>query len=73
MSQVPMALMRHESIETSMRNYVGRNANVTAAAAWSSSEKSQEGTVLRTVGQHDTFGAGVESDSNVLSNNGLRK
>ena len=32
--QVLMELMRHESIETTQKYYVGRNANRTAAALW---------------------------------------
>jgi hypothetical protein len=32
--QVLMALMRHESISTTMRFYVGRNADVAAQAVW---------------------------------------
>jgi integrase len=34
MPQVLMELMRHESIETTMRFYVGRNAQVTADVLW---------------------------------------
>ena len=34
MPQVLMALMRHESIETTLRYYVGRNAQTIADAAW---------------------------------------
>jgi integrase len=34
MSQVLMELMRHESIETTMKYYVGRNAQSTAAVLW---------------------------------------
>jgi hypothetical protein len=45
--------MRHESIETTMRYYVGRNANTTADAVWSAYQKSQEGTVLGTVAQNE--------------------
>jgi integrase len=48
MPQVLMALMRHETIETTMRYYVGRNANVTADAVWAAYE-SEKGTVLGTV------------------------
>jgi hypothetical protein len=49
MPQVLMALMRHEKIETTMRYYVGRNANTVADAVWAVVEKSQEGTVLDTI------------------------
>ena len=34
MPQVLMELMRHESIETTLKNYVGRNAETTAAALY---------------------------------------
>ena len=34
MPQVLMELMRHESIETTLKFYVGRNAQLTAAAMW---------------------------------------
>lgn len=34
MPQVLMELMRHENIETTLRFYVGRNAQVTAETLW---------------------------------------
>ena len=34
MPQVLMELMRHESIETTLKYYVGRNAETTAAALY---------------------------------------
>ena len=34
MPQVLMELMRHESIETTLRYYVGKNAQTTAAVLW---------------------------------------
>ena len=37
-----MALMRHESIETTMRYYVGRNANTTADAVWKAYEEAKK-------------------------------
>ena len=54
MPQVLMALMRHESIDTSMRFYVGRNAQTTADVVWEAytkahSEKTEKGTVPSTV------------------------
>ena len=58
-----MALMWHENIETTIRYYVGRNANTTADAVWAAYEKSQEGTVLGTVARNrpaaDVDGADV--------------
>ena len=45
-----MQLMRHECIQTTMRYYVGRNAETTADALWSAYEQqTPQGTVLRTV------------------------
>jgi integrase len=41
MPQVLMELMRHESIETTMRYYVGRQAEATADAAWAAWENRQ--------------------------------
>jgi integrase len=38
MPQVLMELMRHESIDTTMRYYVGRNAQSTAAVLWAAHE-----------------------------------
>jgi integrase len=49
MPQVLMVLMRHSSIQTTMRFYVGRNANTAADALWAAYAKCQEGTVLGTV------------------------
>jgi len=45
-----MQLMRHECIQTTMRYYVGRNAETTADASWSAYEQiAPQGTVLGTV------------------------
>ena len=38
MSQVLQELMRHESMETTMRYYVGRNAHTAAEAIWAAAE-----------------------------------
>ncbi len=48
MPQVLKELMRHESIETTMRFYVGRNAHTTADAVWEAYEAKtgRKGTVL---------------------------
>ncbi len=40
MPQVLQELMRHESIETTMRYYVGRNAHTAAEAIWAAAEAS---------------------------------
>jgi len=39
MPQVLMELMRHESINTTMRYYVGRNAQSTAATLWAADKQ----------------------------------
>lgn len=62
MPQVLMALMRHESIATTMRYYVGRNANTTADAVWEGYKRSQEGTVLGTVAQNRPAAEGNGAD-----------
>lgn len=48
-----MVLMRHESIETTLRYYVGRNAEKTADALWDVYQK----TVGNTFGNSGQFGA----------------
>ncbi len=58
MPQVLMALMRHESIDTTMRYYVGRNANTTADTVWAAYKKQQEGTVLGTVAEKTSLFTG---------------
>lgn len=45
MPQVLMVLMRHESIETTLRYYVGRNAQTMAEAVWAGMPKVEERTV----------------------------
>jgi integrase len=49
MPPVLMQLMRHESIETTMRFYVGRSVQATADVVWEAYKKAKEqsGTVLR--------------------------
>ena len=47
-----MALMRHENIQTTMRYYVGRNAQKTADAVWDAYRRNL-GTVLGTVTPSD--------------------
>ena len=44
MPQQLMELMRHESIETTLRFYVGRNAETTAASLWASHEAASVNT-----------------------------
>ena len=43
MPQVLKELMRHESIETTMKYYVGRNAQMTADALWDAYKREQQG------------------------------
>ncbi len=64
MPQVLMALMRHETIETTQRYYVGRNANATADAVWDAYEKAGLGTVLGTVGQKEATDEAVDTGVN---------
>lgn len=52
MPQVLMELMRHESIETTMRYYVGQNAQRTADAAWAAFE---QGNISGNIGQNGAF------------------
>jgi integrase len=44
MPQVLMELMRHESIDTTVRYYVGRNAQSTAAVLWAAHEAANGNT-----------------------------
>jgi integrase len=46
MPQVLMELMRHESIDTTMKFYVGRNAQSTAALLWEVTGKRFENSVM---------------------------
>jgi integrase len=71
MPQVLMALMRHESIETTMRYYVGRNANTTADAVWKAYERSQEGTVLGTVRENGESADVATADVKRYADKGL--
>ena len=68
-----MALMRHGSIETTMRYYVGRNANRTADAVWEAYHRTQEGTVLGTVAQNDHDDYANKKTANPCEVSGLAK
>ncbi|MCX7429051.1 MAG: site-specific integrase [Planctomycetia bacterium] len=62
-----MQLMRHESINTTLRFYVGRNAQTTADSAWDAYRKTQAaglGTVFGTVGHDRTPDGAVGIDRN---------
>jgi hypothetical protein len=62
-----MALMRHESIDTTMRYYVGRNATTTADAVWEAYERGPKGTVLGTVAQNESAEPTAEEDANTTA------
>lgn len=50
MPQVLRELMRHESIETTLRYYVGRNAELTADAVWSAFTQQQQASAGNSFG-----------------------
>jgi len=47
MPQTLMELMRHESIETTMKYYVGRNAEATADVLWKAHENTDSSNTSR--------------------------
>ena len=51
-----MELMRHESIETTLSYYVGRNAERTAAILWHEHEKAAAQEPRQQADQHSTDG-----------------
>ncbi|MEO2045846.1 MAG: site-specific integrase [Pirellulales bacterium] len=53
MPQVLMELMRHESIDTTMQFYVGRNAERTADALWAAVEEKPLRAILRATDQNE--------------------
>jgi integrase len=53
MPQVLMELMRHEAIETTMKYYVGRNAERTADALWAAVEEKPLRAILRATDQKE--------------------
>jgi len=63
MPQVLKELMRYESIETTLRYYVGRSAQTTADAAWAAYE-AKKGTVLSTARQEGDESVAVGKDAN---------
>jgi integrase len=68
MPQVLMELMRHESIETTMKFYVGRNAQATADVLWQAHER-QQAAASNTSGNNGPKTAefqGADSVSNSL-------
>ncbi len=63
MPQVLMELMRHESIDTTMAFYVGRNAEKTADLLWQAHEAAASNT-LSNSRQNEASRATVRSDAN---------
>ena len=63
--QVLMVLMRHECINTTIRYYVGRNAQTMADAVWAAYARKPDdsGTVLGAFGQNPATDTAKESDS----------
>ena len=49
-----MELMRHESIETTLRFYVGQNAQKTSAILWEAHKAEKSGAVNIYLEQEDT-------------------
>ena len=62
MPQVLMELMRHESIETTLRYYVGRNAQATADVLWEAHKKTQLGNSFGNTASNDPARASSEND-----------
>ena len=69
-----MALMRHNDIQTTMRYYVGRNAQATADALWAAYEANQgpSGTILGT-SSLPSGGEQKESSTQPVAASSLRK
>ncbi len=65
MPQVLKELMRHESIDTTLRYYVGRNADTTAAVLWAAHESAQKSNTSGNSGSKTTNGRAVESTQGV--------
>ncbi len=61
MPQVLMVLMRHESIQTRMAYYVGRNAQTTADAVWAAygQNRGRNGAILGAIDQNPASVAGT--------------
>jgi len=52
---VLMQLMRHESIETTMRYYVGRNVNATADVVWTAYDRAKKDNPTTGIETRDTL------------------
>ncbi len=64
MPQVLMELMRHESIDTTLKFYVGRNAETTADVLWAAHERAETGN---TFGNSAPIGPGKVADASDAS------
>ena len=66
-------LMRHESIDTTLKYYVGRNAQTIAARLWAARSEFGQGTILGTIGENNPTPAGKEEDANPREERDLRQ
>ena len=68
-------LMRHESVETSMRFYVGRDAESTADALWVAYQASDAGPAGNTFGNNgqETPNTPIQETTQALESQGLMK
>lgn len=64
MPQVLMELMRHESIETTLRYYVGRNAQSTAKVLWEAHKEAAKSNTSGNSGQNQAIDADTGEDAN---------
>jgi hypothetical protein len=62
MPPVLMQLMRHESIETTMRYYVGRSVQATADVVWAAYERVKEQPKKDGATGRDTPGSGENGE-----------
>ena len=67
MPQQLMELMRHESIETTLRYYVGRNAKRTAAVLWQAHDTASNNT-FTTRGPIESHSQDVPADATPITN-----
>ena len=67
MPKVLMTLMRHETMDTTLRYYVGQSTQMAADAAWDafeSQESTRLGTNLGTIMANSPDGGVAENDGN---------
>ena len=71
MPQTLMELMRHESIDTTLKFYVGWNAQATPEVLWKAAEKAGLGTILGTTAEKRPLRfEDVETNTLVFSSTG---